>query len=116
MEIITLYFLTLKVNGAVTDNLPAWFQPYFWPAASMQLQVMSQGQSNLVTSTFSSESPEVICCLICSPFNVQLVASLWGSVFRVHFCKSTSAKSLYLHQSMLRTTFFSEYYISGADK
>ena len=47
---------------------------YLRPVASMHLQVTSQGQAILVTSSSASE---VIRRPMTPPFDVRLVASLW---------------------------------------
>jgi hypothetical protein len=77
------------------------------PAASMHLQLMSQGQPILVSSSSASE---VIRRPMTPPFDVRLVAFLWGCVPRGQLCRSARSRSLRLQHS------FSEYHISGAVK
>ena len=64
---------------------PTWqrvFGDYLWPAASMPLQVMSQGQPILMTTSSASEAPEVIRRPITPLFDIQLVLSQWVRVAR----------------------------------
>ena len=74
------------------------FGDYLRPAASMHLQLTSQGDQILVMSSSASSAPEGNRCPLTPPldsqnFDLSFVASLWVWIPRWHLCRSANSRS-----------------------